>query len=288
MTNISSRKTGILSLPPAGVLGAGIAPQALRAAGALPLLLGTDSQGRLFARDLAAMPHFLCAGRGEEVQALLQAMAASLIAAKTPSELKLAFADGGSCFGAFEGDPHLAFPAARMDGALAALEAVAAEMDRRASLIAGVKGRSISWFNGHVKELGAPDAPLEPLPYMAVFVSGLALLAKPAAGVLIRLLQLGAPYGIHCIIGAGGAAEAATDVVLGNVPCRACLRTATADDSVRLLGQAGAERIANPGEMLFLSRPVPLGGELLRVQGAFPGGMAVQALCAWWKAHASA
>ncbi len=287
----SALKLGSASLPPAGLLGAGLSAHALRAAGALPLVFGTDSQGRLFARDLASMPHFLLAGGQNEKQALLQAMAASLMAAMTPAELKLALIDSAaSDFAPFAGVPHLASPAAlSQDEALSALEAAAAEMDRRFSLIAKVKGRNIAWFNEHLRELSGRDGELEPLPRMAVFVSELAMLSGQALDILVRLAQLGASCGIHCVVAAGSAApDLVSRVVLGNFPCRACLNVATAEESVNMLGLAGAERIANPGELLFLSKPVALGGELLRVQAAFPSGMALQALCAWWKAHAPA
>ena len=286
----SALKLASLRLPPAGLLGAGLSAPILRAR-ELPLVFGTGSHGHLFARDLVAMPHFLAAGCQNEKKAFLQALVASLLANRAPSEFKLALVDSAaSDFAEFAGLPHLASPIAKSQSeALSALEAAAAEMDRRYSLIAKVKGRNIVWYNAHLGELKHQDASLEALSRLVVFVSDLSSLDKQSADILVRLAQLGAPCGIHCIVGTTSAVPSVvSNVILGNFPCRACMKVGTAEESVNMLGLAGAEQIPNPGEMLFLPRPVAQGGEILRVQGAFPSEFALQSLCAWWKAHASA
>ena len=286
----SSLKLASLHLPPAGLLGAGLSAPILRAR-ELPLVFGTGSHGHLFARDLVAMPHFLAAGCQNVKKAFLQALVASLLANRAPSEFKLALVDSEAAdFAGFAGLPHLAGPLAQSQSeARSALEAAAAEMDRRYSLLAKVSGRSIAWYNAHLSELQSQDASLEALSRLVVFVGELPSLDRQSVEVLVRLAQLGAPCGIHCIVGTSSASPSVvSNVILGNFPCRACLKVGTAEESANMLGLAGAEQIANPGELLFLPRPVAQGGEILRVQAAFPSEFALQALCAWWRAHASA
>lgn len=83
--------------------------------------------------------------------------------------------------------------------------------------------------------------------------------------LMVRLAQLGRAAGIHLIVATQRpSADVITGLIKANFPTRIALTTASAVDSVVILGKPGAEKLAGKGDMLFV-HPA-LKGEV-RLQG---------------------
>jgi S-DNA-T family DNA segregation ATPase FtsK/SpoIIIE len=122
----------------------------------LPMALGQDIAGQPVYADLAKMPHMLVAGAtGSGKSVGLNVMLASLLAKKTPEELRLLMIDPKVVeLAVFDGIPHMLLPVVTdMKKAALALRWAVDEMERRYQLFADAGARNITSYNQRVQKV---------------------------------------------------------------------------------------------------------------------------------------
>lgn len=127
-----------------------------KARSALPIALGKDIAGQPVYGDLANMPHLLVAGAtGAGKSVGLNVMLASLLAKKTPEEVRLLMIDPKVVeLAVFDGIPHMLLPVVTdMKKAALALRWAVDEMERRYQLFADAGARNITTYNQRVQKV---------------------------------------------------------------------------------------------------------------------------------------
>jgi S-DNA-T family DNA segregation ATPase FtsK/SpoIIIE len=244
--------------------------------GALPLALGKDSKGDPVFCDLARMPHLLVAGAtgfGKSVG--LNAMLASLLMTKSPTELRLVLIDPKVVeFSGFERIPHLLAPVVTETREAAnALRWAVTEMERRYQLLAQAGTKNLAMYNARE---GA-----NPLPAIVIVVDELAdlmmMAPKQIEPLILRLAQKARAAGIHLVLATQRpSVDVITGVIKANLPSRIAYRVVNRVDSQTILDRGGAEHLLGRGDMLC---QLPGELELQRVHGAFISDEEVKALC---------
>ena len=263
-----------------------------KSASPLTLALGKDISGRSTVADLARMPHLLVAGTtGSGKSVAVNAMVLSLLFKATPKDLRMLMIDPKMLeLSVYEGIPHLLAPVVTdMKEAANGLRWCVAEMERRYKLMSAVGVRNLAGFNKKVKD--AQDAgqplldplfkpnpeidevaqPLEPLPYIVIFIDEFAdmmmIVGKKVEELIARLAQKARAAGIHLILATQRpSVDVITGLIKANIPTRIAFQVSSKIDSRTILDQSGAEALLGNGDMLYL----PPGTALPeRVHGAF-------------------
>ncbi len=132
--------------------------------GALPMALGKNIAGQPVYADLARMPHLLVAGAtGSGKSVALNVMLTSLLAKKTPEEVRMLMIDPKVVeLQVFDGIPHMLLPVVTdMKKAALALRWAVDEMERRYQMFADAGARNIDTYNRRVDRVLRGDLPLE-------------------------------------------------------------------------------------------------------------------------------
>jgi two-component SAPR family response regulator len=256
---------------------------------ALPLLvpIGATADNRVLHLNLADAGALLIAGLpGGGAHELLRDLTVILAAQAHPRQLTLdLFGDPRGVLESLTGLPHLDGPIGDPSDPTAvqtALSALQAELGRRIGLCQAKQAPTIDAYN-----VDRADA-VAPLPYLVVGLAGLEeILSCPgAAGVLATLGHDGPAYGI-VVVAASSASETVPEPVLDAFPTRLALRLLDESQSLRVLGQPGAEGLGPEGELLLRPRghlPARLRGlriepdevaECVALMAAARGGVAV-------------
>jgi len=251
----------------------------------LPVAIGRDVRGRAVFADLAAMPHMIVAGStGSGKSVAVNSMLSSLLAARTPEELRLVLVDPKVVeLMPYAGVPHLlAPPVSDVPGAARALGWCVREMERRYALLAAAGSKNIQSYNGKRKG--------EKLPFVVVVVDELAdLMAQDKKAIeplLVRLGQKARAAGIHVVAATQRpSVDVVTGLIKSNFPARLAFRVAQAVDSRVVLDEAGAESLLGKGDALLKA-----GGadDAVRVQCPWVSEEDVERLVAHWKAQGPA
>jgi len=256
-----------------------------RKAMSLPFAVGRDVRGKAVFADLATMPHMIVAGStGSGKSVAVNAMLCSLLAARSPEELRLVLVDPKVVeLMPYSGVPHLlAPPVSDVPSATRVLGWCVREMERRYGLLASAGCKSIQSFNGKASRG-------EKLPFIVVVVDELADLMvqdqKAIEPLLVRLGQKARAAGIHVVV---ATQRPSVDVVTGllksNFPARLAFRVAAAVDSRVVLDEAGAEMLLGKGDALLKS-----GGDgAVRMQSPWVSEADVEAVAAHLKAQGPA
>jgi S-DNA-T family DNA segregation ATPase FtsK/SpoIIIE len=276
-----------------------------------PLLigLGVDVEGRYVVPNLAKMPHLLVAGAtGAGKSVCLNALLVSILTRATPRQVRLILIDPKRVELTFyRGVPHLAAPViVDLDQAIAALEWVATEMDRRYDLLSAAGVRNIDAYNA---KLRATDPHADPLPYLVVVVDEMSDLMmrnqqrqqrqrtarrlEPESAedgdveeTLVRLGQLARAAGIHLVLATQRpSVDVVTGLIKANMPVRLAFATTSGSDSRVILDETGAERLLGGGDGLFMS---PTSRVLVRIQSSYVSDDDVQRVVAHWREQAEA
>jgi len=220
----------------------------------LTIALGKDIVGKPFITDLKKLPHLLIAGTtGSGKSVGINAMILSLLYKNSPDQLRLLMIDPKMLeFSTYNDIPHLLTPViTKPKQAIAALNNMVAEMERRYELMADTRTKNIENYNEKVKKEGG-----EHLPYIVVIIDELADLmmtsGKDVELSIARLAQKARASGIHLIVATQRpSVDVVTGLIKANLPSRISYRVGQKIDSKIILDQMGAESLLGRGDMLF-------------------------------------
>jgi len=263
-----------------------------RSPSVLTLALGKGISGQPVVADLARMPHLLVAGTtGSGKSVAVNAMVLSLLFKASPQDLRMLMIDPKMLeLSVYDGIPHLLAPVVTdMKEAANGLRWCVAEMERRYKLMSAVGVRNMVGFNKKVQgeqekgqplldplfrpnpELNEVAQPLEPLPYIVIFIDEFAdmmmIVGKKVEELIARLAQKARAAGIHLILATQRpSVDVITGLIKANIPTRIAFQVSSKIDSRTILDQSGAETLLGHGDMLYL----PPGTAMPeRVHGAF-------------------
>lgn len=251
----------------------------------LPIAIGSTIDGKTKVFDLAKAPHLLVAGSTNQGKSVgLNVIAASLLYAKRPSELKMVFIDPkGTEFTPYkelyrhylavsttasseEDEIENSIPVKPKDADLV-LRALCEEMKERYELLrmAGSCPNIKTYNQKFLDKKLRPDKGHRFLPYIVAVIDEYAQLTlvtsgKPEArnvsrsitASIISLAQMGRAAGIHMIIATQTPRK---DVISGmikaNFPTMISFKVANSTESQVVLDNVGAEKLIGNGDMLF-------------------------------------
>ncbi len=220
----------------------------------LTMALGKDIVGKPFVTDLKKLPHLLIAGTtGSGKSVGINAMILSLLYKNSPDQLRLLMIDPKMLeFSTYNDIPHLLTPViTKPKQAIAALNNMVAEMERRYELMAETRTKNIENYNQKIKKEGG-----EHFPYIVVIIDELADLmmtsGKDVEHSIARLAQKSRACGIHLIVATQRpSVDVVTGLIKANLPSRISYRVGQKIDSKIILDQMGAESLLGRGDMLF-------------------------------------
>ncbi len=276
----------------------------------LAMALGKDIAGRPVVVDLARMPHLLVAGTtGSGKSVGVNAMVLSLLYKSSAKDVRMLMIDPKMLeLSVYQNIPHLLAPVVTdMKEAANGLRWCVAEMERRYKLMSAVGVRNLAGFNRKVKdaqdagqplvdplfrpnpELGEVPRPLEPLPYIVVFIDEFAdmmmIVGKKVEELIARLAQKARAAGIHLFLATQRpSVDVITGLIKANIPTRIAFQVSSKIDSRTILDQSGAETLLGNGDMLYL----PPGTAMPeRVHGAFVSDDEVHRVVAFLRQNSS-
>ena len=247
----------------------------------LPIAFGKTISNDPYVADLAKMPHLLMAGAtGTGKSVGLNAVIASLLFKKHPSELKFVMVDPKkvelSLYNKIE--RHYLAKLPDSDDAIITdvrkvvrtLNSLCIEMDQRYDLLRLAGVRKITEYNDKfIHRHLNPENGHRYLPYIVLIIDEFADLIMTAGKEvelpICRLAQLARAVGIHLII---ATQRPTTNIITGtikaNFPARAAFKVTSGIDSRTILDCSGAQRLIGRGDMLISLA----GADLIRIQCA--------------------
>ena len=247
----------------------------------LPVAFGKTISNECFVTDLAKMPHLLMAGAtGTGKSVGLNAVLASLLYTKHPSELKLVLVDPKkvefSLYSALDRHYLAKMPDEEeavitdVKKVVRTLNSLCIEMDSRYDLLKQAKVRKITEYNEKFcKRMLNPEHGHRYLPYIVVVIDEFGDLIMTAGKEvelpIARLAQLARAVGIHLII---ATQRPTTNIITGtikaNFPARVAFRVTSGIDSKTILDTGGAQQLIGRGDMLISLA----GKDMIRLQCA--------------------
>ena len=248
---------------------------------ALPCAIGKTISNETYVFDLAKMPHILMAGAtGQGKSVGLNAIIASLLYSKHPSELKFVMVDPKkvelTLFNRIERHYLAKLPDSEdaiitdVKKVVRTLNSLCIEMDTRYDLLKQAECRNIIEYNEKFKSRKLlPTEGHRFMPYIVLIVDEFADLIMTAGreveSPIARLAQLARAIGIHLIIATQRpSVNVITGSIKANFPARIAFRVISAVDSKTILDQSGANQLIGRGDMLLST-----GNDLVRLQCTF-------------------
>ena len=248
---------------------------------ALPCAIGKTISNETYVFDLAKMPHILMAGAtGQGKSVGLNAIVASLLYSKHPSELKFVMVDPKkvelTLYNRIERHYLAKLPDSEeaiitdVKKVVRTLNSLCIEMDQRYELLKAAECRNIIEYNEKFKARKLlPTEGHRFLPYIVLVVDEFADLIMTAGreveSPIARIAQLARAVGIHLIIATQRpSVNIITGSIKANFPARIAFRVISAVDSKTILDQSGANQLIGRGDMLLST-----GNDLVRLQCAF-------------------
>jgi S-DNA-T family DNA segregation ATPase FtsK/SpoIIIE len=246
----------------------------------LPVAIGRTITNEVFMFDLTKMPHLLIAGAtGQGKSVGLNAIIASLLYKKHPSELKLVLIDPKMVeFNIYENiERHYLAKLPDADNAIITdfnrvidtLKSLCKEMDDRYDLLMKAHVRNISEYNAKfINRMLNPEKGHKYMPYIVVIIDEFGDLIMTAGKEIempiARIAQKARAVGIHMII---ATQRPSTNIITGtikaNYPARVAFRVSSMIDSRTILDSPGANKLVGRGDLLFSQ-----GNDTTRVQCA--------------------
>ena len=248
---------------------------------ALPCAIGKTISNETYVFDLAKMPHILMAGAtGQGKSVGLNAIIASLLYSKHPSELKFVMVDPKkvelTLYNRIERHYLAKLPDSEdaiitdVKKVVRTLNSLCIEMDQRYDLLKSAECRNIIEYNEKFKARKLlPTEGHRFLPYIVLVVDEFADLIMTAGreveAPIARIAQLARAVGIHLIIATQRpSVNIITGSIKANFPARIAFRVISQVDSKTILDQSGANQLIGRGDMLLST-----GNDLVRLQCAF-------------------
>ena len=248
---------------------------------ALPCAIGKTISNETYVFDLAKMPHILMAGAtGQGKSVGLNAIVASLLYSKHPSDLKFVMVDPKkvelTLYNRIERHYLAKLPDSEdaiitdVKKVVRTLNSLCIEMDQRYDLLTAAQCRNIIEYNEKFKSRRLlPTEGHRYLPYIVLVVDEFADLIMTAGrdveAPIARLAQLARAIGIHLIIATQRpSVNIITGSIKANFPARIAFRVISAVDSKTILDQSGANQLIGRGDMLLST-----GNDMVRLQCAF-------------------
>ena len=252
----------------------------------LPMCLGCTVSNEVFVADLTKMPHLLVAGAtGKGKSVGLNAIIASLLYKKGPSELKFVLVDPKrvefSVYADLEKYYFAKTPGEEKaiitdtDRVIKTLNCLVQEMEDRYRLLEEVRVRNVVDYNDlwrrELREVRDEHGEKK-YPYMPYIVgvidefSDMIMTAgKEVETPLVRIAQKARAVGIHMIIATQRpSSKVITGLIKGNFPGRIAFAVAQRVDSQIIIDRTGAQQLIGRGDMLF-----QIDGEVTRLQCPF-------------------
>ena len=248
---------------------------------ALPCAIGKTISNETYVFDLAKMPHILMAGAtGQGKSVGLNAIIASLLYSKHPSDLKFVMVDPKkvelTLYNRIERHYLAKLPDTEdaiitdVKQVVRTLNSLCIEMDQRYDLLKAAQCRNIIEYNEKFKTRRLlPNEGHRYLPYIVLVVDEFADLIMTAGreveSPIARLAQLARAIGIHLIIATQRpSVNIITGSIKANFPARIAFRVISQVDSKTILDQSGANQLIGRGDMLLST-----GNDMVRLQCAF-------------------
>ena len=246
----------------------------------LPIVLGRTITNDVFMFDLTKSPHLLVAGAtGQGKSVGLNAIIASLLYKKHPSELKFVLVDPKMVeFNIYEDiERHYLAKLPDTDNAIITdfnnvidtLKSLCKEMDDRYDLLMKAHVRNISEYNTKfISRHLNPEKGHKYMPYIVVIIDEFGDLIMTAGKEIempiARIAQKARAVGIHMVI---ATQRPSTNIITGtikaNFPARIAFKVSSMIDSRTILDSPGANKLVGRGDLLFSQ-----GNETTRVQCA--------------------
>ena len=247
----------------------------------LPFGIGKTIANEDFIADLTKMPHILMAGAtGQGKSVGLNAIIASLLYKKHPSELKFVMVDPKKVELTLFSKIERHFLAKLPDSEEAiitdtrkvvrTLNSLNIEMDQRYDLLKDAQVRNVKEYNSKfVSRKLNPEQGHRFLPYIVVVIDEFADLiltaGKEVEHPITRLAQLARAIGIHLVIATQRpSVNIITGTIKANFPARIAFRVISKIDSRTILDTGGADQLVGRGDLLLSQ-----GGDIIRLQCAF-------------------
>lgn len=219
----------------------------------LHFAVGEDVEGKTVILNLCKLPHLLIAGApnsGKSVQ--IHSILLCLMMKYTPDQLKLLLVDPKRIeFSVYEKVPHLIedHVITDSDAALAALENLHDEMERRFSILTVSGVRNIDDYNAKVPEG-------EKLAKIVVVFNEIADImvshGEKFEEIVMRIAQKSRAVGIHMILSTQRpTSEVLSGLIRANFPSRMAFKTVTAAESRLIIERQGAENLLGKGDLLY-------------------------------------
>ena len=248
---------------------------------ALPCAIGKTISNETYVFDLAKSPHILMAGAtGQGKSVGLNAIIASLLYSKHPSELKFVMVDPKkvelTLYKRIERHYLAKLPDSEeaiitdVKQVVRTLNSLCIEMDARYDLLKAAECRNIIEYNEKFKSRKLlPTEGHHFMPYIVLIVDEFADLIMTAGreveAPIARIAQLARAIGIHLIIATQRpSVNIITGSIKANFPARIAFRVISQVDSKTILDQSGANQLIGRGDMLLST-----GNDLVRLQCAF-------------------
>ncbi len=215
----------------------------------LPVIFGVDTVGKPMILDLLKMPHILVGGQtGSGKSTLLKSVYESLTRKLKSSVLKFLIIDSKNTdFAKYKNSQYLLKPVVnKPEKGLVALEQVVDIMNERYAQLRAAKVKNIQEYQKKHKDM----------PYIIVMVDELSdLMAQNRREVescIQQIAQKSRATGIHMIIATRDLSkDNVSNLIKANLPTVVAFKTRDKSGSVRMLGEGGAEKLLNYGDILL-------------------------------------
>ena len=220
----------------------------------LRFYVGTTESGEAIYGDFQTAGHFISAGSTGSGHASFDeaAFVTYMLQNYAPDELQFVMIDPKQVqLIPYEGIPHLWRPLAMTpDSVRDAVIDLHKEMIQRFQLFANLGVRSIAEYNTQSEE-NLPSIIL-----LATEIADLMMIDEDFYGKKFKQLsERGRAVGIHLYLATQRPSQdVLSDTLLNEVRGRLVFSVSDEEDSIRLLGEPGAEKITEPGRLIFVDR----------------------------------
>ncbi len=214
--------------------------------------LGINTDGEALFTTLKQARHLLLAAKPTFPKNLIHTVLVSLLNNESNTRL-LIYDTLVNEYSAYSALPNMMAPVLRDATELeAALEVICREIEVRYMQLSEKCVRSIDDFNVACA-LGGHRADV--MQKIVIVIDDLSILSEDkspiAENCIARILCKGAPVGVHIILVSNKATDKAIPKLFRTkCPIRICFRFPTPEESLKVLGEAGAERLSPNGDMI--------------------------------------